>query len=514
MALIFPRLAQNFIKNGYFPTDDVTLSRILAALDIGAGKVRVLDPCCGEGVALAEVKHHLSECGAQVSAFGIEYDAERAWHAKNLLDRVIHGDVHDSLLSARAVGLLFLNPPYGDVVADKAGTGEQTKRERLEKIFYRRTAQWVQFGGVLVLIVPHYVLDSDFSAKIAGNFERVQVFMAPEQKFKQCVIFGVKKRAGSPDPATVRMLEAVGKGELPPELPEHWQDEPYLVPAAPEEFSFQVIRLDGPQLEAELSRLSSSTLWQQFPAIFSQGRQAHRRPLRQLSPWHLALALAAGQISGVVKSGDGRILLIRGETYKEKDTMVERTAREDGSIAETRILTDFFVPVIRGIDFTPGPGYGQIVTISSDPPKGEAAPVEAAPAEDSAGALGEVIYAYTRAQAIADGVLVDVSETAREAGFRFPVAMTSTVWEDCVAWSKEDSLRQTYQDEPGRLWDVLWMALQAAKNAGSGQEVPFSLCRVPRDDSSVEPIQVFLKMVIGPGDDAEPVITIMMPNED
>jgi hypothetical protein len=40
----------------------------------------------------------------------------------------------------------------------------------------------------------------------------------------------------------------------------------------------------------------------------------------------------------------------------------------------------------------------------------------------------EVIYAYTRAQAIEDGVLIDVSSVASEAGIKFPVAMTRTVW--------------------------------------------------------------------------------------
>ena len=44
--------------------------------------------------------------------------------------------------------------------------------------------------------------------------------------------------------------------------------------------------------------------------------------------------------------------------------------------------------------------------------------------------FGEPISIYTRAQAIEDGVLVDVSESAREAGFKFPVAVTRTVW-DC-----------------------------------------------------------------------------------
>ena len=41
--------------------------------------------------------------------------------------------------------------------------------------------------------------------------------------------------------------------------------------------------------------------------------------------------------------------------------------------------------------------------------------------------FGEVISSYSRAQAIEDGVLVDVSSVARAAGIKFPVAMTRTV---------------------------------------------------------------------------------------
>jgi len=35
--------------------------------------------------------------------------------------------------------------------------------------------------------------------------------------------------------------------------------------------------------------------------------------------------------------------------------------------------------------------------------------------------FGEVIYSYTRAQAVADGVQVEVTKTAQEAGIKFPV---------------------------------------------------------------------------------------------
>ena len=129
--------------------------------------------------------------------------------------------------------------------------------------------------------------------------------------------------------------------------------------------------------------------------------------------------------------------------------------------------------------------------------------------------FGEVIYTYTRAQAIEDGVLVDVSETAREAGFRWPVAITQAAWEDCIAWTEDDNNRQVYQDESGRLWDVLWMALHAITSASANRsQMLYELYRVPRDGKSTEPRLTKLKLVAGPGDHAEPVITIMLPTED
>ncbi|MBR7970235.1 DUF6573 family protein [Burkholderia cenocepacia] len=127
--------------------------------------------------------------------------------------------------------------------------------------------------------------------------------------------------------------------------------------------------------------------------------------------------------------------------------------------------------------------------------------------------FGKTISSYTRAQAIADGVLVDVSGLALEAGFRIPVAVTSAVWADCVAWTDADSKKQVAQDENGRLWDVLWMGALAAKRARGAQRVAFELHRVPRG-RGIRPGPVVLNLHIGPGDNAEPVITILMTDED
>ena len=128
--------------------------------------------------------------------------------------------------------------------------------------------------------------------------------------------------------------------------------------------------------------------------------------------------------------------------------------------------------------------------------------------------FGGVIHRYTRAQALADGLLVDVTETAQEAGFRVPVAMTASAWNKAVAWSDTDSTREAPQDESSRLWDVVWMACITARRANGSCRVPFHLYVVPRGGAAKRQRLMTLHMHIGPGDKAEPVITIMNPDED
>lgn len=121
-----------------------------------------------------------------------------------------------------------------------------------------------------------------------------------------------------------------------------------------------------------------------------------------------------------------------------------------------------------------------------------------------------IIFAYTRQQAIADGVLIDVSTTATEAGFRIPVAVTAAVWAECV----EVPAGVRHQDERGRLWDVLSMlrfAIRVARN--SGPEMRYRL-HVRNDNRDGTPPLVTLKAVCGPDDDGAPCVTVMLPDED
>jgi hypothetical protein len=125
---------------------------------------------------------------------------------------------------------------------------------------------------------------------------------------------------------------------------------------------------------------------------------------------------------------------------------------------------------------------------------------------------------YTRAQAIADGILVDVSDVARGAGFPCHTAMTRAAWDECVAWSDEDTARKgrALQDEAGRLWDVLWMARYRAMRdaiAEPGLRIAFEVVCMPREGTRTRGQCKPLALHCGPGDNGAAVFTIMRPGE-
>jgi len=141
------------------------------------------------------------------------------------------------------------------------------------------------------------------------------------------------------------------------------------------------------------------------------------------------------------------------------------------------------------------------------------------PEEESKGAVEEeeegsaefhILAMYSRAQAIADGVLIDVSKRAREAGIKYPVAMTAAVWDKYVKLTP--AAERACNDEQGRLWDILWMFSRAALRAHPNESELYFQLRVVT--TSIRAQRVTLKAVCGPGDDENPVITIMLPNED
>src|SRR3954454_4960553 len=100
---------------------------------------------------------------------------------------------------------------------------------------------------------------------------------------------------------------------------------------------------------------------------------------------------------------------------------------------------------------------------------------------DNPDSWGAPLHSYSRAQAIADGMLVDFPTATddrgqplcQQAGFKVPVAITRTAWAETVeaggtwkpAGDGEALGLKGGQSLTGRLWDVLWMLSLACGRA-------------------------------------------------
>lgn len=116
--------------------------------------------------------------------------------------------------------------------------------------------------------------------------------------------------------------------------------------------------------------------------------------------------------------------------------------------------------------------------------------------------FGEPIYSYSRAQAIADGVLADLShvDSIRQ-HWKFPFACTSAVWAIIEA-----ALQRPDQDLSGLCHDISTMAKLAIRSTRESDRIPFTVLITGKLHA--------LKLHIGPGDTAAPVLTLMLPGED
>lgn len=136
----------------------------------------------------------------------------------------------------------------------------------------------------------------------------------------------------------------------------------------------------------------------------------------------------------------------------------------------------------------------------------------------------EVISTYSRAQAIEDGVLIDISELAREAGIKYPVAVSTGVYAVLVPWDdgREGDHSEPKEGQPlygygqsfnGRAWDLLAIMLYEIRRGQRGYRVDFAPLFV-MPGKSRRPVGVDMYALCGPGDTSAPVITVMLPSED
>jgi len=111
----------------------------------------------------------------------------------------------------------------------------------------------------------------------------------------------------------------------------------------------------------------------------------------------------------------------------------------------------------------------------------------------------EIISVYDAAMAEEDGVLVNVTDQAKELGFKWTVRISRGVHELCTP-PKSNKI-QSYR---GRLHDVLWMALLAIKRSNGDNLVPYKL-KIGR---KIETLWITIDGTMG-----EPALHIILPSE-
>ena len=120
-----------------------------------------------------------------------------------------------------------------------------------------------------------------------------------------------------------------------------------------------------------------------------------------------------------------------------------------------------------------------------------------------------IIFSYTRAQAIADGVLIDVTAQAAEVGFKVHTVVTDHLYNMYVV--PPAGLEGEGQSVTGRLQDLLFRTLIAASTMERTDRVEYVVLFLMKP-GQWEKVRILA--IMGPGDQREPVLTIMLPGDE
>jgi 16S rRNA G966 N2-methylase RsmD len=336
-------------KGGFYPIPPAITDLIIAALRAPAGG-RVLDPCAGEGVALATIATALG-----LEAYGIELHQGRAAVAQERLApladrpalvlkdyhlrRVLQGDYRTLHTTRGGFNCLYLNPPYH----------EDDEAIRLEYQWLRDTREWLQGDGILIYVIPQAVLGiRQIARSLASWYTQLQVFRFPDpeyQAFYQVVVFGVRRpQVVAPDSELVQRLldQAGGIEELPPlTCPESAR---YTLPTPmvpSDRFHFYGSFIEPEDAAAEATHLGVRTLATWSDHLAPGGTLALPvTPLMPLKVGHLAGLMAAGFLDNQYLVDADEQLLIKGRAYKRLVYAQAIETLPDGSEQQVNTATE------------------------------------------------------------------------------------------------------------------------------------------------------------------------------
>jgi tRNA1(Val) A37 N6-methylase TrmN6 len=318
------------IKMGHYPTPARVVELIRNYLSFSSSSFCALDPCCGEGGALAGLVASTSAI-----TYGVELDHQRAEESKTRLHHVLRCGIEETRIQHRSCSLLLLNPPYDELTLEEEAN---TKTERQERAFLRMTVPYLMSGGVLVYIIPQNRLDKSIARLLASRFERIHVLRFPDPEyadFMQIVVLGARKTDNFLDEQEALRLQNTSKVYLEP-LSNN-EEIRHPVPTSGPLTLYRSMRIDPEELEKHMAQ---SSLWKRFTALSTRSQIHMPRPPLPLHSGHLGLLLAAGKLDGIVGTGNDRHL-VKG-TVRKTTTMLQEVK---GDVLEERELDRYVVSI-------------------------------------------------------------------------------------------------------------------------------------------------------------------------
>jgi len=328
-------------KAGFYPTPAKVVDIIKTWIgEKTPGPRRLLDPCCGTGDPAAQIA-----TAAGCDAYGVEINTDRAKTAKNLLVKVVAGNLFTVTARPGAFSILYLNPPY-DFDAEDG---------RTELSFLKHTLPYLTPRGLLLFVVPQKRITLRIARVLSAYFEdlKVRKFPADEfQAFGQIVIAGFKKARAEIDGEVLASLTQIQSMDLP-EI--HRKEFSFTVPTAGRDFFIRSSEFGPDELAEELKE--SSLLKESALGLLKEDRQTRpaSQPLMPPRKAHLAMLIAAGLINNQILEANGKRLLIKGTSKKVIDRFEEETEKGTKITERERIVTQ-----INAFDLKTGK-YLQIV---------------------------------------------------------------------------------------------------------------------------------------------------------
>lgn len=283
-----PRLT-SLEKGGFYAFPDQYLPPIASLFTPATQGGKILDPCAGEGEALA----HLSDAW-NLTPYANELDLERAAACVEKFGAVqaVQGDIFQLRASTNGFVAAWVNPPY---TSDMGGD-----EKRRELAFLRHALKWVQPGGAIFWVVYAHHLTADAALVLAKNCSRVDVWVVPELHmgtYQQIIVIG---QIGKTDEDTASFAQAI---LAKPQQPlAHLNEACYSFPVPPSQRRF----LFAPKIltpEITLAAIQTGSVHQtaQFQTLLEPPPPIDTiRPIVQPRGMQIGLVLAAGMFNGLI----------------------------------------------------------------------------------------------------------------------------------------------------------------------------------------------------------------------